>query len=87
LRRDLTGARPIADGQEARGHESLRTEFRTRFKTELKRVDAAEDERYGLQSPSALPPDLADAKARHQRWLEVKRLRAKFAELAAEEVN
>ena len=37
---------------------------------ESERVDAAEDERYGLQSPSALPPDLADAKARHRRLKE-----------------
>jgi transposase len=37
---------------------------------ESERVDAAEDERYGLQSPSALPADLADAKARRQRLLE-----------------
>jgi transposase len=40
---------------------------------ESERVDAAEEERYGLQSPSALPPDLADAKARHQRLLEAQK--------------
>lgn len=40
---------------------------------ESERVDAAEDERYGLQSPSALPSDLVDAKARHQRLLEAQK--------------
>ena len=37
---------------------------------ESERVDAAEEERFGLQSPPALPPELADAKARQQRLLE-----------------
>jgi len=36
-------------------------------------VDAAEDEQFGLQSPSALPPELADAKARQQRSLEAQK--------------
>ena len=34
---------------------------------ESERVDAAEEERFGLQTPPALPPELADAKARRQR--------------------
>jgi transposase len=37
---------------------------------ESERVDAAEDERYGLQSPAAVQPDLAEAKARHRRLQE-----------------
>ena len=37
---------------------------------ESERVDAAEEERFGLQSPPALPPELADAKARQQRLLQ-----------------
>ena len=40
---------------------------------ESERVDAAEEERFGLQSPPALPPELADAKARQQRLLEAQR--------------
>ncbi len=32
---------------------------------ESERVDAAEEERFGLQTPPAVPPELADAKARH----------------------
>ena len=37
---------------------------------ESERVDAAEDERFGLQTPPELPPELADAKVRQQRLLE-----------------
>jgi transposase len=40
---------------------------------EAERVDAAEDERFGLQTPPALPPELADAKARQQRLLEAQK--------------
>jgi len=40
---------------------------------ESERVDAAEDERFGLQSPPALPPELADAKVRQQRLLEAQK--------------
>jgi hypothetical protein len=37
---------------------------------ESERVDAAEDERFGVQTPPTLPPELADAKARRQRLKE-----------------
>ena len=37
---------------------------------EAERTDAAEDEQFGLLSPPALPPELADAKARQQRLQE-----------------
>jgi len=40
---------------------------------ESERVDAAEDERFGLQNPTDLPPELADAKARQQRLLEAQK--------------
>ena len=40
---------------------------------ESERVDAAEEERFGLQTPPALPPELADAKARQQRLLEAQK--------------
>ncbi len=40
---------------------------------ESERVDAAEDERFGLQTPPELPPELADAKVRQQRLLEAQK--------------
>lgn len=40
---------------------------------ESERVDAAEDARFGLQNPTDVPPELADAKARQQRLLEAQK--------------
>lgn len=40
---------------------------------ESERVDAAEEERFGLQTPPAVPPELADAKVRHQRLREAQK--------------
>jgi transposase len=55
---------------------------------QAEQIDAAENEQFGMTTPAALPPDLADAKVRQQRLQEaLERLRAADAARRSEGID